>query len=154
MSDDEQEFDGETFPLPDDLKFSELVELSTKLADEIGDVLQGKEQVLAMSALMLMFKQGVKQVVKACADKMNDSYDTDVRKFLGKLIVVANESDHAVSKFMAIYPSLRIGKDYARQVAEYFEESDEDAVEIPTDEQLEELCDSLFSPLNKGDSDE
>jgi len=57
---DEEDFDGETHPLPDDLKFKDLVNMSLELSEKMGEHLDGQEQTLAVCSLILLLKKGMK----------------------------------------------------------------------------------------------
>ena len=141
---DEEEFDGETYPLPANLKFADLVDRSLKLSDKMGEHLNGQEQTLAVCSLILLLKTGLKMAQEESAKSITDHPSAL------QVLTQAAVAEEAITKFLAIYPSLRIGDDYEKQVDEYFSENvqiptDKGAVEIPTEEELQSLCDSLFT---------
>jgi len=150
---DEEEFDGETYPLPDDLKFADLINMSVELSEKMGEHLHGKEQTLAVCSLILLLKKGLKMVQLQCSEIIMDHPSAL------QILTQSSIAEEAISKFLAIYPSLRIGESYERQVEEYFaeeerkEKQNESVVEVPTEEELSSLCDSLFRTQNSEDQD-
>jgi hypothetical protein len=151
-----EEFDGPTFPLPDDLTFKTLVEASIELADKIGDILHGQEQVLAICSLVLVMKKGLTQAQSQMVELVSSASENDM-KAITEIIGQAIVAEKSLGNFLAVYPSLRIGKGYKEQVDEYFNDDDdqedkEDKLEIPTPDQMEDLFDRLFTP-EKGDDE-
>jgi hypothetical protein len=141
---DEEDFDGETHPLPDDLKFKDLVNMSLELSEKMGEHLDGQEQTLAVCSLILLLKKGMKMVQLQCSEIITDH--PSALQVLTQCCV----AEEAITKFLALYPSLRIGDSYEQQVEEYFaeeerkEKQEKSVVEVPTEEELSSLCDSLF----------
>lgn len=141
---DEEEFDGETYPLPDDLKFADLVSRSLELSEKMGEHLHGQEQTLAVCSLILLLKSGLKMAQAESAKAITEHPSAL------QVLTQAAVAEEAITKFLAIYPSLRIGDDYERQVDEYFAEkaevpTDKGVVEVPTEEELTSLCEDLFT---------
>jgi hypothetical protein len=141
---DEEEFDGETYPLPDDLKFADLVSRSLELSEKMGEHLHGQEQTLAVCSLILLLKSGLKMAQAESAKAITE------HPAAMQVLTQAAVAEEAITKFLAIYPSLRIGDDYERQVDEYFAEkvevpTDKGVVEVPTEEELTSLCEDLFT---------
>lgn len=140
---DEQEFDGETYPLPEDLKFADLVDRSLKLSGKLSEHLNGQEQTLAVCSLILLLKSGLKMAQEELAQAITEHPSAL------QVLAQAAVAEEAIVKFLAIYPSLRIGDDYEKQVEEYFAEhvevpTEKGVVELPTEDELSSLCDSLF----------
>lgn len=141
---DEEEFDGEAYPLPDDLKFKDLVNMSLELSEKMGEHLHGQEQTLAICSLILLLKRGMKMVQLQCSEIITD-HPSAVQ-----VLTQCCVAEEAITKFLALYPSLRIGDSYEQQVEDFFAEEerkdkqDKSVVEVPTEEELSSLCDSLF----------
>ena len=81
----------------------------------------------------------------------------DDMKTITEIIGQAIVAQETLGNFLAVYPSLRIGDGYIDQVNEYFNDDDdtkdeEDELEIPTPDQMEDLFDRLFTP-EKGDDE-
>ena len=160
MSEDNnnEEFIEAKFPLPENLTFKTLVEASLEMADKIGDILHGQEQVLAICSLVLVMKRGLSQAQRQMVECIGVADDDDM-KIVTDILAQAVMAEESLTKFLAIYPSLRIGAGYKKQVSEYFSEDDDDdpkkrkdALEIPTSKQMEELYEKLFTP-DQGDDE-
>ena len=161
MSEDnnDEKFDGPIFPLPDDLNFKTLVEASIDLADKIGDILHGEEQVLAICSLVLVMRKGLEQAKEQMISSLITEDDIGTTKVITDILAHAVLAEEELGKFLLLYPSLRIGSGYKEQVTEYFKDEDgddpkkrKDTIEIPDSNQMEELYDKLFTP-RKGDDE-
>lgn len=161
MSEDnnDEKFDGQTFPLPDDLTFKTLVESSIELADKIGDILHGQEQVLAICSLVLVMRKGLEQAKEQMISSLITEDDIGTTKVITDILAHAVLAEEELGKFLLLYPSLRIGSGYKEQVTEYFKDEDgddpkkrKDTIEIPDSKQMEDLYDKLFTP-SKGDDE-
>lgn len=161
MSEDnnDENLDGQTFPLPDDLTFKTLVESSIELADKIGDILHGQEQVLAICSLVLVMRKGLEQAKEQMISSLITEDDIGTTKVITDILAHAVLAEEELGKFLLLYPSLRIGSGYKEQVTEYFKDEDgddpkkrKDTIEIPDSNQMEELYDKLFTP-RKGDDE-